>query len=33
MTQRYLKARDAKLQEVLAVLDRPRTAAHDAEAA
>lgn len=33
MTQRYLKARDDKLQEALAVLDRPRTAAHDAEAA
>lgn len=24
MTQRYLKAREAKLQEALAVLDRPR---------
>jgi hypothetical protein len=33
MTQRYLKARDDKLQEALAVLDRPRIAAQDAEAA
>ncbi|MFM0224138.1 tyrosine-type recombinase/integrase [Paraburkholderia dipogonis] len=33
MTQRYLKAREAKLQEALAVLDRPRVSAQVAEAA
>ncbi|MBB5458274.1 hypothetical protein HDG33_001917 [Paraburkholderia sp. Cpub6] len=33
MTQRYLKARDDKLQQALAVLDKPRTAAQVAEAA
>jgi site-specific recombinase XerD len=33
MTQRYLKARNEKLQEALAVLDRPRIATPAAEAA
>ncbi|WP_244144932.1 tyrosine-type recombinase/integrase [Paraburkholderia tuberum] len=33
MTQRYLKARDIKLQEALAVLDRPRSPAPMTEAA
>ncbi|MFM0340515.1 tyrosine-type recombinase/integrase [Paraburkholderia fungorum] len=33
MTQRYLKARDAKLQEAIAVLNRPRTSNSVSQAA